>query len=171
MWSENEEESTNKEESEDLPLMPPLESDKEEVKEGKGLKILTPNKLLFRLPIFLAQIKAGNNSNKVKNEIRQKLYLLYQHNKITKKSLQQFNQINIIMEENMIIIVIRDPKTFCFNYDWPKDVFQNLKREIEFIIKSSEFLAEIVIKNEIEELFLKYNHGNNIHEHGKLQNE
>ena len=64
--------------------MPPLEGD-EEVKEGKGLKIFTGNKLLTRLPILLAQIKAGNNSNKLKNEIRQMLYFLYQHNKITKK--------------------------------------------------------------------------------------
>ena len=43
--------------------MPPLEGD-EEVNEGKVLKALTPNKLLTRPPILLAQIKAGNNSNK-----------------------------------------------------------------------------------------------------------
>ena len=63
--------------------MPPLEGD-ERVKEGKGLKIITPNKLLTRL-LILALIKAGNNSCKFKNEVRQMLYLLYQHNKITKK--------------------------------------------------------------------------------------
>ena len=51
--------------------MPPLESDKEEVKGGKGLKISTPDKLLTRLQILLTQIKAGNNSYKLKNEIRQ----------------------------------------------------------------------------------------------------
>ena len=50
--------------------MSPLEGD-EEVKKGKGLKILTSNKLLTRLPILFAQIKAGNNSCKLKNEIRQ----------------------------------------------------------------------------------------------------
>ena len=65
--------------------MLPLEGDKEEVKEGKWLKFLTPNKLLTRYPILLPQIKAGNNSYKLKNEIRQILYLLYQDNKITKK--------------------------------------------------------------------------------------
>ena len=54
------------------------------------------------------------------------------------------------MEENMI--VIRDPKTFCFNFDWPKGVDENLKHEIEFIIKSNESLAENKIKNEIEQL-------------------
>ena len=53
-------------------------------KTGTGSKILPPNKLLTRLPILLAQTKAGNNSSKLKNEIRQILYLLYQHNKITK---------------------------------------------------------------------------------------
>ena len=43
------------------------EGDKE-VKEGKGLKILTPNKVLIKLSIILAQIKAANNSSKLKNE-------------------------------------------------------------------------------------------------------
>ena len=50
---------------------PLQEGDEEEVKEEKGLKILTQNKLLSRLSILLAQIKAGNNSNKLINEIRQ----------------------------------------------------------------------------------------------------
>ena len=48
----------------------PLEIDKE-VKEGKRLKILTSNKLLTRLPILLPQIKAGNNSYKLKSKIRE----------------------------------------------------------------------------------------------------
>ena len=65
--------------------MPPLEGDEEEVKEGKELKILTPNKLLTRLPTLLAQVKAGDNSGKLKNDVRQIVYLLYQYNKITKK--------------------------------------------------------------------------------------
>ena len=44
---------------------------------GQGLKIiLTPNQILGRLPIFLAQLKVGNNSEKLKNEIRQLLYSL-----------------------------------------------------------------------------------------------
>ena len=62
VWTENDEESTDKEDSEDLPSMLLLEGDEEEVKERKGLKILIPNKLLTRLPILLAKIKAGNNS-------------------------------------------------------------------------------------------------------------
>ena len=44
---------------------------------GKGPKILTPNQMLSRLPITLAQLNAGNNSEKLKNEIRQLLYSLY----------------------------------------------------------------------------------------------
>ena len=75
-------EDENKEKSTDEPPMPPLKGDEEEIKEGKGLKILTPNKLLTRLPILLTQMKAGNNSYKLKNEIRQVLYLLYQHKKV-----------------------------------------------------------------------------------------
>ena len=71
------------------------------------------------------------------------------------------------MEENMI--VIRDLKTFYLDFDWPKDVDEKLKNEAEFIIKSNEFFAENKIKNEIEQLLLKYNYGKNIHEHGKQQ--
>ena len=65
--------------------MPSLEDDEEEIKEEKKLKILTPKQLLTRPPTLLAQAKAGNNSYKSKNEIRQILYLLYQHYKITEK--------------------------------------------------------------------------------------
>ena len=53
--------------------------------EGKGLKILTPNQMLKRLPIALAQIKAGNNSESLLNEIRQIVYSLYRSKEITKK--------------------------------------------------------------------------------------
>ena len=52
---------------------------------GKGLKILTPNQMLSRLPISLAQLKAGNNSEKLKNEIRQILHSLYRSKKLTKQ--------------------------------------------------------------------------------------
>ena len=53
--------------------------------KGKGLKILTPNQMLSRLPITLAQLKAGNNSEKLKNEIRQLLYSLYHSKNMTKQ--------------------------------------------------------------------------------------
>ena len=55
-----------------------------EKNRGRGLKILTPNQMLGRLPIALAQLKAGNNSEKRKNEIWQLLYSLYTSKKLTK---------------------------------------------------------------------------------------
>ena len=57
----------------------------EQNQQGKGLNILTPNQMLSRLPITLAQLKAGNNSEKLKNEIRQLLYSLYCSKNITKQ--------------------------------------------------------------------------------------
>ena len=62
--------------------------------QGKGLKILTPNQMLSRLPIALAQLKAGNNSEKLKNEIRQLLYSLYRSKNMTKQMCN--NLINYI---------------------------------------------------------------------------
>ena len=53
--------------------------------EGEGIKILTPNQMLRRLPIALAQLQAGNNSNKLKNEIRQLLYSLYPSKNMTEQ--------------------------------------------------------------------------------------
>ena len=53
--------------------------------ERTGLKILSPKQLLQRLPIALAQVKAGNNSERLLNKIRQIVYSLYQSKQITKK--------------------------------------------------------------------------------------
>ena len=53
--------------------------------KGTGLKILTPKQMLQRLPIALAQVKAGNNSENLLNEIRQIVYSLYQSKEIPKK--------------------------------------------------------------------------------------
>ena len=52
---------------------------------GIGLKMLTLNQMLSRLPITLAQLKAGNNSEKLKTEIRQLLYSLYRSKRLTKQ--------------------------------------------------------------------------------------
>ena len=49
----------------------------QEEQQEEGLKIMTPKQLITRLPILLAQLKAGNNSEKLKNKIRQILYSLY----------------------------------------------------------------------------------------------
>ena len=56
-----------------------------ESQQGEGIKILIPNQMLRRLPIALAIIKAGNNSESLLNEIRQIVYSLYQSKEITKK--------------------------------------------------------------------------------------
>ena len=53
--------------------------------KGKGLKILTPTQMLERLPIAFAQVKAGNKSESLLNEIRQIVYSLYQSKQIAKK--------------------------------------------------------------------------------------
>ena len=68
-----------------------------------------------------------------------------------RKSLKKFTTIlsrHYNYGRNMI--VIRDPKTFCFDFDLSNDVNDNLKHEIEFIIKSTGSLAENKIKNKIE---------------------
>ena len=52
---------------------------------GKGLKILTSKQMLQRLPIALAQVKVGNNSESLLNAVRQIVYSLYQSEEITKK--------------------------------------------------------------------------------------
>ena len=61
---------------------------KEKATKGTGLKILTPKQMLQRLPLALAQIKSGNNSESLLNEIWQIVFSLYQLKQITKKSIQ-----------------------------------------------------------------------------------
>ena len=55
--------------------------------EGQVLKILTPNLMLSTLPFTLAQLKAGNNSEKIKNEIRQLLHSSYRSKKLNENNL------------------------------------------------------------------------------------
>ena len=82
-------EKQESDEEPDTTDMPELESEESTVerrnKSRKGLKILTPDEMLSRLPVTLAQLKAGNNSEKLKNEIRQLLYSLYRSKKLTKQ--------------------------------------------------------------------------------------
>ena len=58
---------------------------KNKATKGTGLKILTPKQMLQRLPIILAQVQAGKNSENLLNEIRKIVYSLYQPKEITKK--------------------------------------------------------------------------------------
>ena len=77
--------------------------------EGTGLKILTPDQMLSRLPITLAQLKAGNNSEKLKNEIRQLLYSLYHSKNMTKQvynSLINYIWIRSIIYHKIFIMII-----------------------------------------------------------------
>ena len=60
----------------------------EEKQERKGIKTLTPSQMLSRLPISLSQLEAGNNSEELKNEIRQLLYSLYRSKKYNQASIQ-----------------------------------------------------------------------------------
>ena len=68
--------------------IPDLESEKSAAQrrnqQGQGLKILTPNQMLSRLPVSLAQLNGEKNSEKLKNEIRQLLFSLYKSKKLTK---------------------------------------------------------------------------------------
>ena len=66
--------------------IPDLESEKSatERQQGQGLKTLTPQEMITRLNVLLAQLKAGNNSQKLKNETRQLLYSLYGSKNVSK---------------------------------------------------------------------------------------
>ena len=76
-------EESDENEDIDTTDMPDLES--EESLKGKGLRILTPNQMLNRLPITLALLKAGNNFEQLKNEISQLLYSLYRSKRLKKQ--------------------------------------------------------------------------------------
>ena len=62
-----------------------LKFNEQNQQKGQGIKILTPNQMLNRLPITLAQLQTGNNSNKLKNEIIQLLYSLYRSKNMTEQ--------------------------------------------------------------------------------------
>ena len=71
--------------------IPDLESEESAAQRknqpGRGLKILTSNQILSRLPILLAQLKAENNSEKLKNEIRQLLHFCTDQKNLQKTSI------------------------------------------------------------------------------------
>ena len=72
--------------SQKLDGMPSLETEEEapQRQRGQGLKIITPKQMIIRLPILLAQLKAGSSSQKLKNEIRQIVYSLYRSKSLSK---------------------------------------------------------------------------------------
>ena len=73
--------------------------------KGTGLEILTPKQILQRLSIALAQVKAGNNSESLLNEIRQIVYYLYESKQITKKVY--INIINNVWKNGYYIYELR----------------------------------------------------------------
>ena len=81
----DEEEKKIKKPNETLDIVKKILEFNNKIQSGKRLKILTPDQVLSRLRITLAQLKAGNNSKKLKNEIRQLLYSLYRSKKLTKQ--------------------------------------------------------------------------------------
>ena len=81
----SEEERKNKKPNKILKIVEDIFKFNEQQQSGQGLKILTPSQMLSRLPICLAQLEAGNNSEKLKNEIRQLLYSLYRLKNVTKQ--------------------------------------------------------------------------------------
>ena len=59
-------------------------NEKHQNQNGHGLKILTPQQIFSRLPVSLAQLKAGKSPQELKNEVRQLLYFLYRSKKLSK---------------------------------------------------------------------------------------
>lgn len=113
--------------------MPPLEGDGEEFVAiqpiaplaGKGLKIFTSNKLSTRLPVLLGQMKAEKDLYKIEKKIRE-IYIFFINIKKSPKNMGVYIKGNLA--------VIREPKTFHFNFDLPEHVVSNLKHETKFII-------------------------------------
>ena len=94
---ESDEESTLENKEIDATDMSDLESEDSAAErrneQGQGLKILTPNQMLGRLPISLAQLKSGKNYEKLKNEIRELLDSLYRSKKRTKELYKSLDDI------------------------------------------------------------------------------
>ena len=82
-----------------------LDFNKEIQKQGLGLKVLTPDQILRRLPISLAQLNAENNSEKMKNEIRQLLNSLYRSKKLAKNIYKSLFDIVGIKDWTLKIMV------------------------------------------------------------------
>ena len=64
--------------------MPELETEEFTAQQGQRVKILSKQQMITRMPVLSAQVQAGNNSQKLKNEIRQLLYLLYRFKNVRK---------------------------------------------------------------------------------------
>ena len=106
--------------------------------EGNVLKILTPKEMLQRLSIALAQVKAGNNSESLLNEIRQIVYSLYQAKQITK---EVYNNIIKSANANTITINLKYPHQhgmIYLNYQMDHILYQIYKIILSIFKKNME---------------------------------
>ena len=85
----------------------------EEKQIGTGLKILTPKQMLQRLPVALAQVKAGNISENLLNQVRWKIYSLCQSKEITKKACN-----NLMKSIQWNCIQWNCAQKIAFRYKW-----------------------------------------------------
>ena len=96
--------------------------------QGKGLRILKANQMLIRLPISLVQLKTGNNSQKLRNEIRQLLYSLYRSVKSNKFIYQFTDKLNLKISNNKNIGLV--DLSIYYNWKYIKSVYNNNKFKI-----------------------------------------
>ena len=122
------------------------------------------NNLLTRLPMLLEQIKAGNNSYKVKTKIRQILYLLYQHHKITEKVTT--NQSSHYKNGKKYYCDKRTQNFWFWFYLKFLTSIWSMKLNLW-----KKGMPNKKTKNKIEQLLSKYKHGNDSCEHRKQHNE
>ena len=106
---------------------------------GEGLKILTPKKMFQRLPIILAQVRAGNTYENLLNKIRQIIYSLHQ------ESIKQYNEFNKVMKQNGNYIYdsenckTSDPSRLLLNLSDKVD----LKRSDKYVALSNLYIYYI----------------------------
>ena len=106
---------------------------------GEGLKILTPKQMFQRLPIILAQVRAGDTYEKLLNKIRQIIYSLYQ------ESIKQYNEFNKVMKQNGNYIYdsenckTSDPHRLLLNLSDKVD----LKRSDKYVALSNLYIYHI----------------------------
>ena len=96
--------------------------------QGKGLRILKANQMLIRLPISLVQLKTGNNSQKLRNEIRQLLYSLYRSVKSNKFIYQFTDKLNLKISNNKNIGLV--DLSIYYTWKYIKSVYNNNKFKI-----------------------------------------
>ena len=108
--------------------------DKEEPEIGKGLEIMTPKQMITRLPILLAQKQAGNNSQKLNNEIRQIIYSLYRSKNLSKTIYNHFYNHQQYIKMSNIFMSTENSKTSDFRLYFTDKVDLRIK------IKTNSFI-------------------------------